>query len=153
MIKFTKMHGLGNDYVYVNCFEQSLAGIDVAALARAMSDRHRGIGADGLILIRPADEPGAGDVRMEMYNADGSRAEMCGNGIRCVAKHVLDHVVVDKGSSDSREIRIQTDGGVRTVWAMLDAGLVDRVRVDLGVPALGLGDDLVSNHTITAIIL
>jgi diaminopimelate epimerase len=136
MIRFTKMHGLGNDYVHVNCFEQGLDSVDVAALARAMSDRHRGIGADGLILIRPADEPGVADARMEMYNADGSRAEMCGNGIRCVAKYVIDHGIAAGGGGDRREVRIQTDRGVLRLWCALKGGLVDSVRVDLGRPIL-----------------
>ncbi len=89
-MKFTKMHGLGNDYVYVNCFEEQIE--DPASLARAVSDRRRGIGSDGLILIRPSENA---DVRMEMYNADGSRAQMCGNGIRCVARFAVEHGLVD----------------------------------------------------------
>ncbi|MBN2562862.1 MAG: diaminopimelate epimerase [Phycisphaerae bacterium] len=141
-MRFTKMHGLGNDYVCVNCFEERLDGIDVAALAEAMSDRHRGVGSDGLILIRPpgdgaaAADGVAADTRMEVYNADGSRAEMCGNGIRCVAKYVIDHGLVGRGRGDSREIRVQTDRGVLTVTAMLCGGAVDRVRVDMGTPVL-----------------
>ncbi len=85
-MRFTKMHGLGNDYVYVDGFRERV--IDAAGVARAISDRHRGIGSDGLILIQPSDRA---DVRMEMYNADGSRGQMCGNGIRCVAKYAYDH--------------------------------------------------------------
>ena len=136
MIKFTKMHGLGNDYVYVNCFEERLDGVDLPALARAMSDRHRGIGSDGLILIRPPGDGAVADVRMEMCNADGSRGEMCGNGIRCVAKYVIDHGIVACGTGAAREIRIQTDRGESTVLAWLRDGLVDRVRVDMGAPIL-----------------
>src|ERR1043166_4734358 len=90
-LRFTKMHGLGNDYVYVNCFAQSLDGIDAARLSIGISDRHRGIGSDGLILITPPSPRVDADVRMEMYNADGSRGEMCGNGIRCVAKYAVEH--------------------------------------------------------------
>jgi diaminopimelate epimerase len=86
-MRFTKMHGIGNDYIYVNCFEESFPK-DPAALARAISDRHFGVGGDGLILIGPSDA--GADARMRMYNADGSEAEMCGNGIRCVAKYVYD---------------------------------------------------------------
>ena len=136
MIRFTKMHGLGNDYVYVDCFEERLDGVDVEALARAMSDRHRGIGSDGLILIRPPAGAGA-DVRMEMYNADGSRAEMCGNGVRCVAKYVIDHGVVARGDGgDAQEIRVETDRGVSAATAMLAGDRVERVRVDMGAPIL-----------------
>jgi len=90
-IRFTKMHGLGNDYIYVDCFSQSLDGLDKLVLAGAISDRHRGVGSDGLILICPPDPGMDADVRMEMYNADGSRGEMCGNGIRCVAKYAVEH--------------------------------------------------------------
>src|SRR5438477_10789027 len=95
-LTFTKMHGLGNDYIYVDCFHQSLDGVDRPALSRAMSDRHRGVGSDGLILIYPPDAGVDADCRMEMYNADGSRGEMCGNGIRCVAKYVIEHGLADQ---------------------------------------------------------
>jgi diaminopimelate epimerase len=120
------MHGLGNDYVYVDC----TAGFDVddpPALARAVSDRHTGIGSDGLILIRSADDA---DVRMEMYNADGSRGRMCGNGIRCVAKYV-----VDRGIVPGPEVRVATDGGVKSLLCHLEGGKVASVRVDMGTPA------------------
>ena len=140
MIRFTKMHGLGNDYVYVDCFEQDLGGVDVPALARAMSDRHRGIGSDGLILIRPPSRAGhrdeVGHARMEMYNADGSRGEMCGNGIRCVAKYLVDRGLVSCGTGDRRELKIVTDRGTLSLWAMLRDGRVHSVRVDMGVPIL-----------------
>jgi len=92
-MKFTKMHGLGNDYVYVNCFQEHVA--DPAGLARILSDRHTGVGADGLILIKPSEQA---DVRMEIYNADGSRAQMCGNGIRCVAKYAFEHGLVPRSA-------------------------------------------------------
>ena len=100
-LRFTKMHGIGNDYVYIDCFSQSVS--DPPALAQRVSPRHTGIGSDGLILIRPSDEA---DCRMEMYNADGSRGRMCGNGIRCVAKYVYDH-----GIARRETLRIDTDAG------------------------------------------
>src|SRR3954469_15030079 len=106
-MRFTKMHGIGNDYVYVDCFDQPLP-TDVAELARKMSDRHFGIGGDGLILICPSDS--GADARMRMYNADGSEAEMCGNGLRCVAKYVY-----DKGIKRAEMLRIQTGRGILTV--------------------------------------
>ena len=98
-MRFTKMHGAGNDYVYVNCFEKRLPD-DLAQLAIAVSDRHKGIGSDGLILIRPST---VADARMQMFNADGSEAEMCGNGVRCVAKYVYDHGIARKET-----LRIET---------------------------------------------
>ncbi len=93
-MRFTKMHGLGNDYVYVNCFEEKIA--NPAKLAQIVSDRHRGIGADGLILI---DRSHTADVRMRIFNADGSEAEMCGNGIRCVAKYTYEHKLAEAGGA------------------------------------------------------
>ena len=102
-MKFTKMHGAGNDYVYVDCFREQLPE-DLPELARQMSHRHFGIGADGLILIRPSK---LGDARMQMFNADGSESEMCGNGIRCVAKYVYDHGIAAKPS-----LAIETGAGV-----------------------------------------
>ena len=101
LMQFTKMHGAGNDYVYVNCFAERVA--DPPELARRIADRHFGVGGDGLILIRPATRPEA-DCRMEMYNADGSRAQMCGNGIRCLAKYVY-----DRGIRAKPILRIETD--------------------------------------------
>jgi diaminopimelate epimerase len=135
-IEFTKMHGLGNDYVYVDCFQQSLDGVDVSALAVKMSDRHRGIGADGLILIRPPATDSNADVTMEMYNADGSRGEMCGNGIRCVAKYALEHGLVSHDGGETTDLRIMTDRGVLTLRASLRDGRVDQIRVDMGPPLL-----------------
>ncbi len=120
------MHGLGNDYVYVNCFDEQLA--DIPALARAISDRHRGVGSDGLILICPSD---TADMRMEMYNADGSRAQMCGNGIRCVAKYAYEHDLCR-----SNAMRIETDGGTRDAVVKLEGDIVTAVRVDMGQPRL-----------------
>jgi len=126
-MRFTKMHGAGNDYVYVNCFEEPLPD-DPAQLARRVSDRHRGIGGDGLILICPSERA---DARMRMFNADGSEAEMCGNGIRCVAKYVYDH-----GLSKSTTPTIETGAGVLTLELTVEDGLVRRVRVDMGEPIL-----------------
>lgn len=139
-IRFTKMHGIGNDYVYVNCFEECLNGTDLPALARAVSDRHCGIGSDGLILIAPPDPGVEADVRMEMYNADGSRSEMCGNGIRCVAKYSIDHRLAGHVKGDSADIRVQTDRGVLQLHASMSKGAVDRVRVDMGPPVLRPAD-------------
>ncbi|MBI5762353.1 MAG: diaminopimelate epimerase [Planctomycetes bacterium] len=135
---FTKMHGLGNDYIYVDCFAQPLNGVDRPALSRVISDRHRGIGSDGLILICPPDQGVSADCRMEMYNADGSRGEMCGNGIRCVAKYILDHNVVRPASPTANEatVRIQTDRGVLELTAYRRNGRVDCVRVNMGPPIL-----------------
>ncbi len=121
------MHGAGNDYVYVNCFDQPLPA-DAPELARRMSHRHFGIGGDGLILIRPSD---VADARMQMFNADGSEAEMCGNGIRCVAKYVYDH-----GISQKPTLQIETGAGVLTLDVETTQGKVDRVRVDMGEPIL-----------------
>jgi diaminopimelate epimerase len=126
---FTKMHGAGNDYVYVNCFAEPFPA-DPAALARRVSDRHYGIGGDGLILICPTDKA---DARMRMYNADGSESEMCGNGIRCVAKYVYDH-----GISHRSPLKIETGNGVLSLELEIDSASdkVRRVRVDMGEPIL-----------------
>ena len=111
---FTKMHGLGNDYVYANCFDVAMSAEDAPAISRVVSDRHRGIGSDGLILIAPPEANVLADVRMIMFNADGSRGEMCGNGVRCVAKYAIDHELcaASKDAEGRRTIRIQTDRGV-----------------------------------------
>jgi len=124
------MHGLGNDYVYVNCFTQSVG--EPGPLARAISDRHRGVGSDWLILICRSD---AADVRMEMYNADGTRGRSCGNGLRCVAKYAWEH-----GLSRANPLRIETDAGVATARLSIEQGRVERICVDLGVPSLDPGD-------------
>lgn len=124
-LPFTKMHGIGNDYVYVNAFETPVP--DAAAVARAVSPRNTAIGSDGLILIAPSD---VADVRMEMYNADGSRGEMCGNGIRCVGKFARDH-----GLASGAEIRVETDAGTKTLALEPASGPVERVCVDMGEPA------------------
>jgi len=125
-MRFIKMQGLGNDYVYVNGFEEHVD--QAAALSRRISDRHTGIGSDGLILILPSR---IADVRMEMYNADGSRGQMCGNGIRCVAKYAVEHRLA-KGP----ELAIETDAGVKRAVCLMNGGHVEAVRVDMGIPAL-----------------
>lgn len=125
-MKFTKMHGLGNDYVYVNCFEESVENPSEAA--RYLSDRHTGIGSDGLILICPSD---TADFEMRMYNADGSRSEMCGNGIRCVGKYVYDHGLTEKTS-----ISVETLGGIKYLDLTVEDGQAVLIRVDMGEPEL-----------------
>ena len=125
-MKFTKMHGCGNDYVYVNLFEEQLD--NPAEVSIKVSDRHFGIGSDGLITIGPSDKA---DFRMHIYNADGSEAEMCGNGIRCVAKYVYDHHLTDK-----TEITVETGAGILTLILFPKDGKVEQVRVDMGEPIL-----------------
>ena len=125
-MKFTKMHGLGNDYVYVNCFEEKID--NPPAVARFVSDRHFGIGSDGLIMINPSK---TADFEMEMYNADGSRGEMCGNGIRCVAKYVYDY-----GLTDKTQISVETLGGIKYLDLAVEDGKVSLVKVDMGKPEL-----------------
>ena len=125
-MKFTKMQGLGNDYVYVNCLKETV--IHPSEMAIRVSDRHFGIGADGLILIRPSVKA---DFEMEMYNADGSRGEMCGNGIRCVAKYVYDY-----GLTDKTRISVDTLGGVKELELTVEEGEVKLVKVDMGKPVL-----------------
>ena len=126
-MKFTKMHGIGNDYVYVNCFEDELA-MDPGRLAELVSDRHCGIGSDGLILIKPS---AVADFCMDMYNSDGSRGAMCGNGIRCVAKYVYDH-----GMTNMTTIRIETLSGIKTIDLTVKDGKVRLANVDMGMPVL-----------------
>src|SRR5262249_62038842 len=126
-MRFTKMHGCGNDYIYLDCV-RAKAPKDPAALARVISDRHFGVGADGLILIGPSER---GDARMRMFNADGSEAEMCGNGVRCVANYVWDH-----GLSSNNPLRIETGRGVLTLHLETKGGKVERVTVDMGEPIL-----------------
>ena len=125
-MKFTKMHGIGNDYVYVNCFEETVK--DPAAVAKFVSDRHFGIGSDGLILIKPSD---IADCEMDMYNLDGSQGAMCGNGIRCVAKYVFDHGIADKTS-----ISIATRSGIKYVDLTVKDGKASLVKVNMGSPIL-----------------
>ena len=125
-MKFTKMQGIGNDYVYVNCFEEKIE--NPSELAVKISDRHFGVGADGLIMINPSEKA---DFEMEMYNADGSRGEMCGNGIRCVGKYVYDH-----GMTDKTEISVETLGGIKYLNLNVENGKVRSVKVDMGEPVL-----------------
>ena len=125
---FVKMHGCGNDYIYVNGFEVKLDKLKKAELARKLSDRHFGIGSDGLIFINPS---GIADFEMEMYNADGTRAEMCGNGIRCVAKYVYDNKMTDKS-----EFVIESMGKRKVIKVYAEDGLVKTVTVDMGEPIL-----------------
>ncbi len=128
-MQFTKMHGLGNDYIYINLFKEVVN--DPAGLSRKMSDRHFGVGSDGIVLIGPAREESGADFRMQMFNADGSEAEMCGNAIRCVGKYVYDHEMTDK-----RTISVETLGGVKTLDLTVERDKVSTVRVDMGEPVL-----------------
>ncbi len=139
-MKFTKMHGLGNDYVYVNCFEEAIE--NPAALAQVISDRHYGVGGDGLILIAPSQKA---DARMRIFNADGSEAEMCGNGIRCVAKYIYDHNVVEAGQAFAvpgrapfpTSLKIETGNGILTLGLDIDdSDKVHKVCVNMGQPIL-----------------
>src|SRR5437016_5860152 len=126
-MRFTKMHGAGNDYIYVDCFREALPA-DPAGLSRVISDRHFGVGSDGLILICPSDKA---DGKMRMFNADGSESEMCGNGIRCVAKYLYDHGLVRKPA-----LTVETGRGVLSLDLEITAGSVKQVRVDMGEPIL-----------------
>ena len=137
-MKFTKMQGCGNDYIYVNCFSESVP--DPSGTSIRLSDRHFGVGGDGLVLISPSD---TADFDMDMYNADGSRSGMCGNAIRCVGKYVY-----DRGLTDKQVITISTQTGVKTLWLDVQDGAVQTVRVCMGkpdfrpeaVPVTGEGD-------------
>ncbi|MCH5267849.1 MAG: diaminopimelate epimerase [Lachnospiraceae bacterium] len=120
------MHGCGNDYVYVNCLEETVSHPD--KVAQFVSDRHFGIGSDGLILIHPSDKA---DFRMAMYNADGSEGEMCGNGIRCVAKYVYDY-----GLTDKTNLSIETLAGIKHLELTIEDGKVALVKVNMGAPEL-----------------
>ena len=125
-MKFTKMQGIGNDYVYVNCLREQVE--DPRSLAMQVSDRHFGIGSDGLILIKPSE---TADFEMDMYNADGSRGRMCGNGIRCVGKYVYDY-----GLTDKKELSIATGSGIKHLSLHVQDGKVRTVTVDMGSPIL-----------------
>ena len=125
-MKFTKLHGCGNDYVYVNLFEETIE--NPAELSIEISDRHFGIGSDGLITIGPSE---VADFRMRIFNADGSEAEMCGNGIRCVAKYVYDHKLTTK-----TEISVESGAGIKYLKLFVEEGKVSQVRVDMGEPIL-----------------
>ena len=125
-MKFTKMHGIGNDYVYVNCFDEYVE--DPSALAVKMSRPHYGVGSDGLILICPSD---VADFEMKMFNADGSESEMCGNGVRCVGKYVF-----DRGLTDKTTVSLMTGAGLKILKLRVHQGKVTSVRVDMGAPEL-----------------
>ena len=125
-LKFTKMHGCGNDYVYVNCFQERVDNPEQTA--RFVSDRHMGIGSDGLILIQPSK---VADFKMAMYNADGSQGAMCGNGVRCIAKYVYDYGLTDKTS-----ISLETKAGIKYLDLTVEQGKVTMVKVNMGRPIL-----------------
>lgn len=145
-MKFTKMQGCGNDYIYVNCFEETIENPKDTAIK--VSDVHFGIGSDGLILIRPSE---VADFRMSMYNADGSEGKMCGNGIRCVAKYVYDF-----GLTEKTTITIETLSGIKTLKLSVNDGKVQSVRVDMGkailesrnIPAIYEGKDIIVNEPV-----
>ena len=125
-MKFTKMQGLGTDYVYVNCFKETIE--NPPEMAKKVSNRNFGIGSDGLIMINPSD---VADFEMEMYNADGSRSEMCGNGIRCVGKYVYDY-----GLTEKEHISVETLAGIKYLDLTVEDGKVKLVKVDMGSPEL-----------------
>ncbi len=125
-MKFTKMQGLGNDYIYIDCFAENI--VNPEQLARKMSDRHFGVGGDGIVLIMPSQKA---DARMRMFNADGSEAEMCGNAIRCVGKYLFEHRMVTKP-----DIQIETKAGIKELHLTITGATVDLVRVDMGEPQL-----------------
>ncbi len=125
-MRFTKMQGAGNDYIYINCFEEQVSHPSEAS--KFLSDRHFGVGGDGLILIKPSERA---DFEMAMYNADGSQGEMCGNAIRCVGKYVY-----DRGMADKTKISVDTLAGIKYLDLELEAGKVSRVKVDMGLPGL-----------------
>jgi diaminopimelate epimerase len=129
-MRFTKMHGIGNDYVYVDCFAQS-SPEDPSQLAQRIADRHFGVGGDGLVLMGSSN---VADARMRMFNADGSESEMCGNAVRCVAKYVYDHGIAKKPT-----LKIETGRGVLTLDVVERFGKADRVRVDMDEPILAAG--------------
>jgi len=125
-MRFIKMHGIGNDYVYVDCFRDTVQ--EPEKLAVQISDRHSGVGGDGLILIMPSDQA---DVRMRIFNADGSEAQMCGNGIRCLAKYVY-----DSGINRKLELTVETLAGVLSLELFISSGMVEKVKVNMGMPRL-----------------
>ncbi len=143
-MKFTKMHGIGNDYIYVDCVEtpfEQLTPFTPARLAELLSDRHFGVGSDGLILIKPSQ---TADFCMEMYNADGSQGAMCGNGIRCVAKYVYEH-----GLTNMTVLAIETGAGIRNVQLTVQNNKVTMVTVDMGLPILTTASQNIPlNHTL-----
>ncbi|WP_342760043.1 diaminopimelate epimerase [Kineothrix sedimenti] len=131
-MEFTKMHGCGNDYIYVNGFTEEVPARKKPELVRRLSDRHFGIGGDGVIFINRSSQA---DFEMEMYNADGSRAEMCGNGIRCVAKYVY-----DKSLTDKKSVSVVSSGKIKYLDLLIKNGVVDAVKVNMGSPILKATD-------------
>lgn len=127
-MKFTKMHGIGNDYIYINSFEEKIVPDEMTEEIIAMSDRHKGIGGDGVIFILPSE---VADARMRMFNADGSEGKMCGNGIRCVGKYVY-----DKGISHNNPLMVETESGIKKLDLEIVDGKVATVTVDMGCPSL-----------------
>ena len=125
-LRFTKMHGIGNDYIYFNCFEEQIDNPETLAIE--LSDRHKGIGGDGIVLILPSD---VADAKMRMFNIDGSEGKMCGNAIRCVAKFVYDNKIVEK-----QTITIETLSGIKTLELTVNNDLVELVKVDMGAAIL-----------------
>lgn len=126
-MKFTKMHGIGNDYIYFNCLADDIA--DPEALSVKLSDRHFGVGGDGIVLIMPSDKA---DFRMRMFNADGSEGAMCGNATRCIGKYVY-----EKGLTDKKEITLETKSGIKYLTLNVTDGKVESVEVDMGAPKIG----------------
>jgi diaminopimelate epimerase len=125
-MKFTKMHGIGNDYIYVNCMQEEPG--NPAEISKRISHRRTGVGSDGLVLILPSE---AADFKMRMFNADGSESEMCGNAIRCLAKYVY-----DRGITDKENIEVETLAGILSIVMQIEDGKVELVRVDMGEPRL-----------------
>ena len=125
-LRFTKMHGIGNDYIYINCFEEMVH--DPSRLALVMSKPHFGVNSDGLILIEPSD---TADFGMRIFNSDGSEGDMCGNGIRCVGKYVY-----ERGMTDKTELTIATKSGLKQLWLTVEDGKVSRIKADMGTPEL-----------------
>lgn len=127
-IKFVKMHGAGNDYIYIDCIKNSIAIEDISTLSIKLSDRHFGIGADGIVLILPSE---IADFKMRMFNSDGSEGNMCGNAVRCIAKYVY-----DKAYIKDKHIKIETLSGIKDLWITETKGKVSEVEVDMGKPIL-----------------
>ncbi len=140
-MKFTKMHGIGNDYVYINCFEETVD--NPKDLAIKMSNRNFGIGSDGLILIKPGEKA---PIKMDMYNSDGSWSEMCGNGLRCVAKYVY-----DRGMIEAEEFAVETGAGILKVNVFPKNGLVESVEINMGKPTLKAKDIPINDFSDTVI--
>ncbi|MDE7390749.1 MAG: diaminopimelate epimerase [Lachnospiraceae bacterium] len=137
-MKFTKMHGIGNDYIYFNCFETEV--LNPESLSIKLSDRHFGVGGDGIVLIMPSDKA---DFRMRMFNADGSEGAMCGNATRCIGKYVY-----EKGLTDKTEITLETKSGIKYLTLNVTDGKVETVAVDMGAPKIGaVGGTLTANNT------